>query len=90
MDSEEIAEPKKGDLINVIVDFMNEINYKLVFFLFMIFLLLSSDVFLAQILSNINGAMELNTVTTYGTIIQGLFLILFYIIADMLIKTDLI
>lgn len=90
MDSEPVEEVKKGDLIKVTTDFLGNISYKLIFFLFMAFLFISSDVFSNNVLSKIDGAIELNDVTTYGTIVQGVILILFYLTIDMAIKADLV
>ena len=70
---------------------MKIISFKLLFFLFIIYILLSSDVFNEIILSNIDGAMGFGgKATTYGTIITGILLVLFVSISDVLIKKSIL
>ena len=47
---------------------------------------INSDVFLSKILSRIDGGVNIREPTTKGTFVQALFLVLFYIIADVVIS----
>jgi hypothetical protein len=59
---------------------------KKTFFLFLLFLMINSQVFITVILSKISGATESNLLTTNkGVIIQGIFLSLAYICVSILV-----
>jgi|SRR5579883_3683017 len=92
MDDGDIGKKKKpDDLASAFMGFFTTINYKMLLFLFIIFIFITSDIFVDKILSRINGTVEHTNITTNkGTFIQGLFLVLFYIIMDMLIKLGVI
>lgn len=62
--------------------FMNKIRSAI--FLFIVFLLLSSDVFIDQALSRFNGAVDAGIPTSIGVVIQGIFLVVGYILIDTL------
>ena len=92
-DSEKIEVKKnedRGDFVEMLCDAAKKTNFKLLFFLFISFLFVSSDVFVGSTLSRINGAVEMGQITNYGTIIQGILLILLYIVFDILIASDFI
>lgn len=65
-------------------------NLKLVAVIFMLFLLVTSDVFLHSAVSGFDGAVEGRGVTSRGTVIQGIFLVLFYIMSLYLIDNEVI
>ena len=52
---------------------------KVVIFLFFIFILISSDLFISNILRIFKGSTNGPYVSTYGTIIQGIFLVILFI-----------
>ena len=79
---------KNDDLASAFVGFFTTINYKILFFIFVIFLFISSDVFIDKALSRIDGAVEYKTPTTKGTFIQGFFLVFLYMIIDITIKME--
>jgi hypothetical protein len=59
---------------------------KKTFFLFLLFLMINSQVFITVILSKISGTTESNLLTTNkGVIIQGIFLSLAYICVSILV-----
>jgi hypothetical protein len=82
LEEEKEKEKKPDDLASTFVGFLSCINYKLLFFLYIIFLFLTSDVFVDKILDRVDDAVHDRNPTTKGTFIQGLFLVLFYIAAD--------
>jgi hypothetical protein len=56
----------------------------------MLFLFLSSDVFIGRVLTPFSGAVDFKTPTSYGVMLQGLFLVLFMTMLDALIKQKII
>lgn len=94
MDAEKIRVSKSyhpEDFSGIISGLIGSVNYKLIIMLFLIFIFLSSDVFITRVLSTINGAVAFpSNPTTYGTIIQGLLLCLMYIVSDVLISREII
>jgi len=63
---------------------------KITVILFMLFILISSDIFISKVLGNISGAVNGRTVTSYGTIVQGIFLVLIYILGIHLVDSDIL
>ena len=63
---------------------------KAVLALFLIFIFVVSDVFMNNVLSGFSGAMRGRTTTPFGTVIQGIFHVLFFILALHLISKDII
>ena len=92
VDSEPIKKKSKnnGSLAPVVYDYAKGIQFKLFFFIFVIFLFLSSDAFINRILYKFNGAVSGGNVTSIGTIIMGLMLVFFGIIIDVLIQNKYI
>ena len=81
---------KKDTLWTMIFGIGSKINFKLLISIFVIFLTITSDVFTDRILSQFMGAVEFKTSTSWGTVIQGLFLVIGYIIMDLFISQGLI
>lgn len=77
---------KPDDLSTVFMDCFTVMNFKLLFFIFITFILITSDVFVDKILSKFDGASENRNPTTKGSFIQGFVLVLFYIMFDVIIK----
>lgn len=66
------------------------INFKTLISLFIIFALVVSDVFTNNIVSGFNGAVQFRTPTSFGVVVQGIFLVIFYVLALNMIESDLI
>lgn len=85
---------KPEDFTPVLRDMAKGINYKLVGFLCMIFLFLTSDIFMEKILDKFDGAVDFPgrspVATSYGTILQMMLLALLYIVTDALIGFGII
>ncbi len=94
MDSDKIIPTnyKPGDLNGIFVDVLHKTNFKQIFWLFLIFILISSDIFISRIIGKMDGLNPMHPYTTNGrgTVIQGIFLVLFYIMTDIMIKTDVL
>ncbi len=90
-DTDTLSEPKKkkgtgDDFPSMTADLFSNINFKAAIFLFMIGILIFSDVFIENILSSFSGASASGEATTKGTVIQLFVLVLGYLIIDLLIQ----
>lgn len=84
-------ENKPSDLSPVALGALQQIPFMFLFFIFLIYLLLSNDIYYNRILSKFNGAMSpMGMPTTYGTIITGIILVILVAIIDILIKKEII
>jgi len=81
---------RPDDFSGMIKDMACSFNYKLIFILFFIFLLVNSDVFMARVLEKVDNAYDYKSPTNKGIMIQGLVVVLLYMVADVLIKQDVI
>lgn len=80
----------RTSMVSIITDAIMSINYKQMALLFIAFLVVSSDVFIYRILSGIPGAVDASIVTLKGTMIQGLVLVLVYMLNDVLLRFGVI
>ena len=75
------------DFPSMFMKLFEKINIKIGFFIFILGILLFSDVFIKNILSNFTEATDsLGYPTTHGTIILLLLLVIGYIIIDLLVQ----
>lgn len=82
---------KPTDLNPVVFGIFSAIPFKHMALLFIIFILLSSDVFISRILGKLDDTVGYNgAVTTKGTIITGLLLVILFALSDLLIKKNVI
>jgi hypothetical protein len=66
---------------------LNVANIKLILALFLIFVVVVSDVFTNSIIAGFGEkAVRCRSPTPWGTVLQGIFLVLFYVIALYLIE----
>jgi hypothetical protein len=63
---------------------------KNVLVLYAIFLFIVSDVFINSILNKFEGGVRERNPTNLGILIQGIFLVIFYILSMYLIKYDVL
>jgi len=66
--------------------FFNAFNWKIMIYVFLIYIIIDSDEFTDLILSSFNGAVVDGDITTYGSILRGSFVIAGYAIIDPLVK----
>lgn len=88
--SSDNTKTSSDDFPSIFSDLFNAINYKVMFFLFIIGVMIFSDVFIELFLAPINGAVFGDVPTNKGTIIQLLVLTLGYVCADLLVKGQVI
>lgn len=91
-DSDPITVCKKGpdDFTKMTVEILSEIQYKLFFLIFLVFIILNSDVFVNRILSKFSSAVDGHRITSWGTVLQGTFLVLSAITIDAFVKNNII
>ena len=63
---------------------------KVLISIFLSFLLVVSNIFTNGVLSWFGGAVRCRNPTSYGTVLQGIFLVIFYIVATHLIETKVL
>ncbi len=80
----------KSSFVEIISDAVKGVQYKLFIMMFLFFLFLSSDTFVNRALSRIDGAVDYKTPTSYGTSLQGLFLVMACMIADIFINLGVV
>lgn len=66
------------------------IQYKALLFLLIIFIFVTSDVFNNLLLNKIQGTLDGGVVTPYGVILQGLTLVVCYMIVQFLVDQKII
>lgn len=79
-----------GDFPSLFADLFMRINWKMSFFLFLFFIILTSDIFIDKFLRKIPDSVNNMTSTNKGTVIQGVVLVLFFIIMDAIISSGTI
>jgi|TARA_R110002153_G_scaffold273997_3_gene446451 hypothetical protein len=90
-DSDPIVSGKIPDeFMAILVDSLSGIQYKLIAFIFIFFIILSSSTFIDRVLTNFSGAVDGHDVKNWGIILQGLFLVMSTIAIDALIKNNML
>ncbi len=85
MDSDKMESPKTSkNFIASTMDLIGNVRIKFIALLFTLFIFLSSDIFVERVLSNFENATESRTVTNYGIILQGIFMVMGYIALEIL------
>jgi len=67
-------------LSDMVVGTFEQVDFKMAGCLFLLFVILSSDVFINRILSRFQGAVDYQMPTNWGVILQSSFLVLAYVI----------
>jgi len=80
----------KDDFVQMGVTLLNNINFKIAFFLLLIGMIIFSDMFINGVIGKFQNTLHGECTTTKGTILQLTFLVLGYIIIDLLNKSDII
>jgi len=86
-DFREGATDKSPDsLTSLLFTALKTIHWKVAFFLFLIIILLWSDVFVEGILAKMNGMVDGQVITRKGIVAQALLVVLSYIIFSFLVS----
>lgn len=88
--SKQYNSSSNADFITMFYDLFNSINYKVAILVFLLGIILFSDIFIESFLINISGAVDGDTPTSKGTTIQLLLQTLGYIIFDLLVSGNII
>jgi hypothetical protein len=78
------------DFGSLLLDIFSGIPYKSLILMFIIFIFISSSVFIGRILGKVNGAVNGTQPTNYGTVLQGIILVMGCILVDAAIKNKII
>ena len=95
-DSEPLTKKKEkkddsNDFVHVLVDMLKNLNWKLIIAIMLIFIFISSDIFVENVLSRFSDTIEdMGTPTNKGIIIQSIFMVLGYMTIDLLIQANII
>lgn len=82
---------KSPDDVTSILSSIGMNTFKAALFLFVLFIFISSDVFIDRVLSTSdNKYVEGRQATTSGVVVQGIILSIGYILIDILIRCDYI
>lgn len=93
-DSEKITVSKKycpSDFGQMLREVVGMIPVKMMFIMFAIYMFLNSDVFINRVMARVNGAVNFtDTLSTYGTVITGVLLVMMYAVFDILVRKDVV
>lgn len=89
MDSDPLPDAH-DDFCSIFTDVIGHIPFKFLTLMFVVFMVLSTDTFINRVLGVFSGAVTNGIPTSYGTTLQGLFLVLAMVMIDPLIKLKLI
>jgi hypothetical protein len=89
---EELLEKNSNstDLMKLSGGVLSNINYKVAFMLFVISIVIFSDVFIDTVIRPFGNTVEAECTTTKGTMIQLLFLTISYILIDLIVKYEIL
>jgi len=92
IDSEPIrvGKPAPDDLTSILIDIVSNVQWKFMGLLLIVFVFLNSDIFVNRILSTFNGAVNYKYPTSYGVVLQGIFLVIAMISIDVMIQQSVI
>jgi hypothetical protein len=85
-----VSNSKPDDLVHSLVDIALNIEFKFHLLMLAVFIILSSDVFIGRILARFSGAVDTNFPTSWGVVLQGMFLVIACIIIDVAIRHKII
>lgn len=74
------------DLTDTVLGMVKQIPFKKALLLFLIFIIAMSDIFEQFILSNFKNTINMGIISSKGILIQSIFIILAYIIMDILVS----
>jgi hypothetical protein len=91
-DSTPISEYKRpsADFVSILADGTANVQYKLFALMFITFLGISSVPFINRVLVKFTDAVDNKSPTSWGTVLQGLFLVIACLIFDVLIRAGII
>lgn len=85
-----VSRSSPDDFTSIVLDVFGHIQWKLFGLLLIIFMVISSDVFINRALAKFKGAVDYKCPTSWGTFLQGFFLVFACIIIDVAVKQKII
>lgn len=82
------SKSKKTDFMAMTGNLLTNINYKVAFLLFIMGMIVFSDVFIDGILSGFSDTVDAECTTTKGTMLQLMFMTIAYILIDLLVQYE--
>jgi len=89
-DSEPIDAADSGTFLSMIMDAVGGIQFKFLGILFLVYLFVSSDIFILGLLDRIPGAVDYKAPTTYGSLLTAAALVMIMFVMDPLIRQKII
>ncbi len=89
-DSDPITYSRTDTLPGIIIDIVGHAQWKLYAFIAVIFIFISSDIFITNALGMFNGAAVGGSVTNYGVFLQAMFMVIAVMIIDALLSQKII
>jgi hypothetical protein len=74
------------DFPSMATDMVRGINWKVALFIYILGIFVFSDIFIETFLTGFNGAVDGDCPTTKGTMIQLTFIVVGYVLFDLLVK----
>ena len=84
--NEGITDKSPDSMTSLLFTALKTIHWKVAFFLFLIIILLWSDIFVEGILGKMNGMLDGQVITRKGIITQALLVVLAYILFSFLVS----
>lgn len=81
---------RSDDLIGLFNTIIGGVQFKFIGMMFLVFLILSTDTFITRVLDIFGSAVSGGCPTSWGTVLQGMFLVLAMLLIDPLIRTGVI
>lgn len=78
------------DITAMFADFIAGIPVKFALIMYIIYLVINSDVFVNRVLTAFAGATQYGYASTWGVMIQGMFMVIAMILVDGLMRQGLI
>jgi hypothetical protein len=88
----EVKNKRPDGLISMAMEGLSNIHYKQLAILFLLFLFLSNDVFIDRVMAKANNSFVSypGQLSTIGTVVQGIILVLLFLVASILIEKKVI
>jgi hypothetical protein len=78
------------DLTSMLLDICSHVQFKFLGLLLVMFILISSDVFINRALAKFKNAVDYKCPTSWGVCLQGMFLVMLMSVIDALIRQKVI
>ena len=84
------SKSRPDSFFSIIGDLTSKLNWKIILFIFLLYIFLNTDMFIDKGLSRIKNAVDFKHPTTKGTLIQALLMVIGYAIIKLLVDSSII